>query len=110
MDPQNAPGQSRIGIEGRGGTTIPGNMASRSTFRYIFVGGMVAAGIAWYASAHGYLGSAGDKLNQVSRGGSKPPAGTDKVDNAASATEGTSPTGQAHSGMAQGASEGKKMK
>lgn len=42
-EPAQTSNQSRIGIEGRGGSKSP-NLISRSSFRYVFVGGMVAAG------------------------------------------------------------------
>ena len=44
MEPAQTSDQGRIGLEGRGGTKVPGNMLSRSTFRYVFVGGMAALG------------------------------------------------------------------
>jgi hypothetical protein len=112
MDPAQTSNQGRIGLEGRGGTKIPGNMLSRHTFRYVFVGGMFAAGLTWYASSHGWLGSTGEKMNAASRGGNKPPTvtGKDKVDEAPSATSATAPAPQAHGGTAQGQSEGLKPK
>jgi len=69
-------------------------------------------GLTWYASSHGLLGSAGDKMNTASRGGSKPPTtpGKGEVDEAPSATSATKPAPQAHSGVAQGVSEGAKAK
>jgi hypothetical protein len=110
MDPAQTSNQSRIGIEGRGGSKSP-NLISRSSFRYVFVGGMVAAGLTWYASSHGWLGSSGEKINAASRGGSKPPTfSKDKVDEAPSATAATKPSQQAHTGAAQGISEGSKPK
>lgn len=167
MDPAQTSNQGRIGLEGRGGTKVPGNMLSRHTFRYVFVGGMFAAGnvllpwsystcpgcssvallgifetrgfencnehhvsvgghwyqtwmawlstsigIAWYASSHGMLGSAGEKMIAASRGGSKPPTvpGKEQVDEAPSASRATTPSGQAHTGTAQGHAEGLKPK
>ncbi|KAG0581199.1 hypothetical protein KC19_4G231800 [Ceratodon purpureus] len=111
MDPAQTSNQGRIGLEGRGGTKIPGNMLSRTTFRYVFVGGMAAIGLTWYASSHGWLGSTGEKMNAASRGGSKPPTlGVDKVDDSPAATSSTKPSAQAHSGTAQGHSEGLKPK
>lgn len=70
------------------------------------------AGLTWYASSHGWLGSAGESMNAASRGGSMPPttAGKDKVDEAPSATSATKPASQAHGGTAQGVSEGLKPK
>lgn len=110
MDQTQTSNQNRIGIEGRGGTKFPG--FSRSSLRYVFVGGMVAGGLTWYASSHGLLGSTGEKMNAVSRGGSKPPTvpGKNRVDEAPSATSATKPAPQAHGGVAQGASEGGNIK
>lgn len=112
MDPAQTSNQSRIGLEGRGGSKLPGNMLSRTTLRYAFVGGMATLGLTWYASSHGWLGSSGAAMNAASRGGSKPPTvpGKGNVDEAPSATSATKPAPQAHSGVAQGVSEGLKPK
>lgn len=45
-EPARTSNQSRIGIEGRGGSKS--HLISRSSFRYVFVGGMVAAGSALF--------------------------------------------------------------
>jgi len=112
MDQTQTSNQSRIGLEGRGGTKFPGNILSRTSLRYVFVGGMVVTGLTWYASSHGLLGSVGEKMNAASRGGSKPPTvpGKDRVDEAPSATSATKPAPQAHGGVAQGVSEGANIK
>lgn len=43
MDPAQTSNQNRIGVEGRGGSTVPG-MIQRSSFRNLYIGGLVAAG------------------------------------------------------------------
>jgi hypothetical protein len=55
MDPAQTSNQGRIGLEGRGGSKLPGNMLSRTTLRYAFVGGMAALGNALFCSVHSAL-------------------------------------------------------
>ncbi|KAL3677134.1 hypothetical protein R1sor_027082 [Riccia sorocarpa] len=104
-------------MEGAGGTTRPGDVLKRSTFRKYFAGGLAVAGVFWFLTSvrpfSSKLEPVTSKAKDLSRGGTKvPTVPYEKDTNSHSHPEGptykTGPRPSPHDGVAAGHSEGAK--